>query len=98
MGTSYVQGNAGPDGNINSDENICIDINVPLPISKKATLQGALAIDLGTEAGNPYEPKRAFSLKARKLQLGNITLVGDLIAVEPGCYCDSAQERLKRRL
>lgn len=79
-----ADGNAGPHGNIDIDKNISIDMEVPIPLPKKGTLQGALAVNTGTRAGNPYEPKRAFSLKARKLQLGNIRLVGDLIAVEPG--------------
>lgn len=77
-------GNTNRDVNTDIDENISIDMEVPIPLSKKGTLQGALAVNTGTRAGDPYEPKRAFSLKARKLQLGNITLVGDVIAVEPG--------------
>ncbi len=77
-------GNTNRDVNTDIDENISIDMEVPIPLSKKGTLQGALAVNTGTRAGDPYKPKRAFSLKARKLQLGNITLVGDVIAVEPG--------------
>ncbi len=81
---SNADTNPDVDIGIDIDENISIDMEVPIPLSKKGTLQGALAINTGTKAGNPYKPKRAFSLKARKLQLGNMTAVGDLIAVEPG--------------
>ncbi len=79
-----ADGDIDRDVNIDIDENISIDMEIPIPLSKKATLQGALAVNTGTKAGNPYEPKHAFSFKVRKLQLRNITLVGDLIAVEHG--------------
>jgi hypothetical protein len=67
----------------NVDRNISIDLNVPIPISKKATLQGALAINRGSEDRNAYGVKKALLFKVRKLELGNITLAGDFIAVEP---------------
>ncbi len=85
-----ADGDIGPDVdakrdlNIDIDRNVSIDMEVPIPLSKKATLQGALAMNTGTKAGNPYEPKGAFSLKVRRLQLGNTAFAGDLIAVEPG--------------
>ncbi len=77
-------GDTNPDVNIDIDGNISIDVEVPIPLSKRATLQAALAANTGTKAGNPYEPKGAFSLKVRRLQLGNTAFAGDLIAVEPG--------------
>ena len=71
-------------GNISIAKNISIDMSVPIPLSKKATLQGALAISKGTGDCLSYASQNALSLKIRKLELGNITFAGDLIAVEPG--------------
>lgn len=77
-------GDANRDMNIDIDGNISIDMEVPIPISKKAILQGALAINTGTEDSDSYRPKAAISVAVRKLELGNVTFAGDLIAVEPG--------------
>lgn len=79
-----IDRNTNMDRNTNIDKNISIDLSIPIPISRRATLQSALAISTGREAGNNYGPKSALSIKVRKLELGNITLLGDLIAVEPG--------------
>jgi hypothetical protein len=85
-----VDGDVGPSGdtnrnvNIDIDRNISIDMEVPIPLSRKATLQGALAMNAGAKDGTPYRPKGAMSLALRKLELRNITFAWDLIAVEPG--------------
>ena len=79
--------NIDSDDNINADnveENVSLDLDVPIPISKKATLQSAVAISKASRDGKAYGAQKALSFKIRKLKLRNITFKGDFITVEPG--------------
>ncbi|MGB4380292.1 MAG: hypothetical protein WBJ72_02325 [Bacillota bacterium] len=70
--------------NTDIDGNVSIDLEIPIPLSKKATLQGAYAVNMGRRDGSRYTPKKAVSIAVRKLECENITFAGDLIGVEPG--------------